>query len=431
MLPGERVAGRFEILGEAGRGGMGTVFRARDRRDRREVALKVLSAAALRNVPRFEQEAALLSGLRHPNIVEYVAHGSTPDGTHYLVMEWVDGENLAQRLDRTGLDARDTVALAIQIARALGAMHAHRIVHRDVKPSNLMLVGGRVDQVKLVDFGVARRTTEPGRLTRTGAMVGTAGYMAPEQVRGGKTDVDGRADLFALGCVIYECVTGQQAFVGETALAARAKVLVHDPPPVRVYAPSSPEPLDALVSSLLSRDVAARPADAAAVERALDAIGALPPGQPLGRRVEVADTVSSPTPTELQLCAVMVSWRTDVDADGETYERAIAKAANATVESIDGGMVMLFAGELDSAARMALELAAQFPRALIAVAVGDTIDRAIDDGARLVEQIEIDTVSAADEDIAGVWVDRATADLLGEGFRVVPAGDRVRVLGQL
>src|SRR5438105_2252529 len=164
---------------------MGTVFRARDRRDKREVALKVLQAAALRNTARFEQEAAILAGLRHPNIVEYVAHGATPDGMHYLVMEWVEGENLSQRLDRGGLDIADSVAMAIQIARALGALHALRIVHRDLKPSNLMLAGG-AEHVKLVDFGVARRTTEPGRLTRTGALVGTAGYMAPEQVRGGK-----------------------------------------------------------------------------------------------------------------------------------------------------------------------------------------------------------------------------------------------------
>jgi serine/threonine protein kinase len=181
VLPGERVAGRFEILGEAGRGGMGTVFRARDRKDKREVALKVLAAAAMRNVARFEQEAAILASITHPNIAEYVAHGATPDGLRYLVMEWVQGEDLAVRLDRVGLDVRDTVATARQIARALGALHARGIVHRDVKPSNIMMSS---EGVKLVDFGVARRTTEPGRLTRTGALVGTAGYMAPEQVRG-------------------------------------------------------------------------------------------------------------------------------------------------------------------------------------------------------------------------------------------------------
>src|SRR5262249_14381600 len=161
--------------------------------------------------------------------------------------EWVDGENLSQRLDRVGLDASETVAMAIQIASALGALHAHRIVHRDVKPSNIMLVGGGVDCAKLVDLCVARRTTELRRLPTAGGLVGTAGYMGPEQVRGGRIDIDGRADLFALGCILYESLTGQQAFVGETALAARAKVLVHDPPPPRVLAPSVPRELDDLV----------------------------------------------------------------------------------------------------------------------------------------------------------------------------------------
>src|SRR5262245_30767492 len=144
MRRGERVASRFEVLGEAGRGGMGTVFRARDWRDRRDVALKILAASSVDGVKRFEREAAILAQVRHPNVVEYVAHGVVPDGPCWLVMEWVEGETLADRLDGAGLDARETVALATQVARALGALHAMGIVHRDVKPSNLMLVGGDV-----------------------------------------------------------------------------------------------------------------------------------------------------------------------------------------------------------------------------------------------------------------------------------------------
>ena len=430
MLPGERVAGRFEILGEAGRGGMGTVFRARDRRDKREVALKVLSAAAMRNVARFEQEAAILAGLVHPNIVEYVAHGSTPDGLHYLVMEWVDGENLGQRLDRLGLDARETVAMSLQVARALGALHARGIVHRDVKPSNIMLTGGG-EHVKLVDLGVARRTTEPGRLTRTGALVGTAGYMSPEQVRGSRVPLDGRADLFALGCVMYECLTGQQAFAGETAFAARAKVLVHDPPPVRLMEPSVPAPLEALVASLLSRAPEGRPIEAHAVEDALLALGELEPGRAPGRLFDVGgvNTMTS-TPTQIHLCAVIVSWRADEDAEPATYEQTVGALANATIESIEGGLVMMYAGELAAAARLALDVAARHPRALIAISAGDSAEHAIDEGARLVEQIEIDSVNG-DDDGAGVWIDRDTAGRLGEGFRVVPAGDRVRVVGPM
>jgi predicted Ser/Thr protein kinase len=404
---------------------MGTVFRARDRKSKREVALKVLSAAAMRNIARFELEAAILAEIHHPNIVEYVAHGATPDGLHYLVMEWVDGEDLAHRLDRTGVDARETVRIARQVASALAALHARGVVHRDLKPSNIMLAGG-VERVKLVDFGVARRTTEPGRLTRTGALVGTAGYMSPEQVRGSRQPLDGRADLFALGCVMYECLTGQQAFVGETALAARAKVLVHDPPPVRLIVPAIPEALDALVGSLLARPVDARPRDAETVVRELDALGEVAPGEPPGRLFDAGGmrTVTS-TPTEIHLCAVLVSWRADEDAEPAAYVQTVAQIASATVEAIEGGLVMLYAGELASAARLGLAVAEHFPDAMIAIASGDTAEHAIDEGARLVEQMEID------QEGAGVWIGRDTAGRLGEGFRVVPTGDRVRVVGRM
>jgi eukaryotic-like serine/threonine-protein kinase len=426
MLPGERIAGRFEILGEAGRGGMGTVFRARDRRDRREVALKVLSGVAMRNVARFAQEAAILSSLRHPNIVEYVAHGATPDDLHYLVMEWVDGENLAQRRERIGLAPADTIALGVQLARALAALHARQIVHRDLKPSNVMLVGGGTDQVKLVDFGVARRTTEPGRLTRTGAVVGTAGYMSPEQVRGGKAGIDGRADLFALGCVLYECLTGEQAFVGDSALVARAKVLVHDPPPLRVLDPSLPAPLEALVSSLLSRAVDGRPTDAIAVERALLAVGPLPAGPAPRPPLERGTTTETSASPHADVCALLVSWRSDDEADAEHYQRAVPPLVGATVDTIDGGLVMVLARPLAAVVALALTLAAQFPRALIAIASGDTVDRALGASGSLVERIEVDSLT--DEDAAGVWVDRDDATRLADGFRLVPTGDRVRVV---
>src|SRR5678815_4811290 len=137
MQRGERVAGRFEILGEATRGGMGVVYRARDWRDRREVALKLLLGGDAAAFARFEREAALLATVRHPCIVAYVAHGRIPDGPAYLAMEWVDGETLAQRLARTGVTTHEAVAIAADVARALAALHAGQVVHRDVKPSNL------------------------------------------------------------------------------------------------------------------------------------------------------------------------------------------------------------------------------------------------------------------------------------------------------
>jgi hypothetical protein len=389
-----------------------------------------LNAAAMRNAGRFELEAAILAGLHHAHIVEYVAHGATPDGLHYLVMEWVEGEDLGQRLERTGLDLHDTVAMGLGIARALEALHELGIVHRDIKPSNLML-GDGVERVKLVDFGVARRTTDATRLTRTGALVGTAGYMAPEQVRGSRIPIDGRADLFALGCVLYECLTGDQAFVGETPLAARAKVLVHDPAPVRALEPGVPEELERLVMSMLARNVDARPNDAAAVERALVGLGEVPAGRPPRRLFDGGGiaTVTS-TPTQVHLCAVIVSWRGDEDAEPETYADTVARVVNASVETIEGGVVMMYAGELGGAARLALDFAARFPRALIAVAAADSAESAIDEGAALIDRIEIESVGT-ESDGTGVWLRRDTAGRLGEGFRVVPTGDRVRVLGPM
>src|SRR6185295_13825248 len=129
MQQGERVAGRFEILGEAARGGMGTVFRARDRRDHRDVALKVLRTAASDQLARFAREAAILAGLAHPNIVEYISHGATPDGVHYLVMAWVDGETLGHRLAHAGIAGGDAIAIAIQLCHALAALHERGVVH--------------------------------------------------------------------------------------------------------------------------------------------------------------------------------------------------------------------------------------------------------------------------------------------------------------
>jgi hypothetical protein len=293
-----------------------------------------------------------------------------------------------------------------------------------------MLMPG--EHVKLVDLGVARRTTEPGRLTRTGALVGTAGYMSPEQVRGSRVALDGRADLFALGCVLYECLTGQQAFAGETAFAARAKVLVHDPPLVRLIEPTVPEPLETLVASLLSRAPEGRPLDATSVERALLSLGELEHGRVPGRLFDAGgEGTATSTPTQVGLCAVIVSWRGDDDAEPATYERTVGELANATIESIEGGFVMMYAGDVGAAARLALDVAERHPRALIAISAGDSAEHAIDEGARLVEQIEIDSVNGDEENGTGVWIDRDTAGRLGEGFRVVPAGDRVKVVGPM
>jgi serine/threonine-protein kinase len=206
------VTDRFQIEQLAGSGGTGVVFRAVDRRNGARVALKLLARADERTRTRFLREAAVLAGLSHPGIVRYVEHGVTEENEPYLAIEWLDGQDLAERLRRGRLSVRDTVRLAGRVADALAHAHGAGVLHRDVKPSNLLLVGGEPGRVKVVDFGLAR-AGDPRGVTRAGALLGTPGYAAPEQARG-DVDVDGRVDVFGLGCVLFECLTGRPAFLG-------------------------------------------------------------------------------------------------------------------------------------------------------------------------------------------------------------------------
>ena len=222
------VAERFEVEAVAGVGGMGTVYRARDRASGETVALKLLHAEALGQLRRFEREARILAELRHPGIVRYIAHGSA-GGQPYLVMQWLEGCNLADRLREGPLAEGDAVELLSRVCEALAAAHAQGVVHRDIKPSNLFLVGGRLQEPKLLDFGIARHGSAAAATTRTGLVMGTPGYMAPEQLRG-ERDIDARVDVFSLGCVLHECLTGRPAFAGLHAMAVAAAVLLDEAP---------------------------------------------------------------------------------------------------------------------------------------------------------------------------------------------------------
>ena len=258
MRPGEVVADRFEIESSAGRGGMGHVYRARDRVSGATVALKVMGAAAEES--RFLREAQVLAGLRHPAIVSYVSHGITPAGMAWLAMEWLEGETLRARLSRGGLSISESVGIVARLGDALGVVHAHGLVHRDMKPSNVLLVDGSLERAKVIDFGVVRMATEATMLTATGALVGTPHYMAPEQARG-STAVDARADVFALGCILYRCIAGRTPFAGNDISAVLAKILFEAPPPLRSIVPAVSPELDDLIARALAKDPALRPAN--------------------------------------------------------------------------------------------------------------------------------------------------------------------------
>jgi Tol biopolymer transport system component len=265
MCPAPRQIGRYELLEPLGAGGMGVVFKARDTRLQRDVAVKLLGeglAADAGMASRFEREARAASSLNHPNIVTVFDAGVDGD-TLYLVTELLQGETLASRMAGRPLGAADTLDVAVQIAAALAAAHAAGIVHRDIKPQNIFLT--RTGTVKLLDFGIARlipqRTapdasdvTRDMTVTYTGVIVGTPAYMAPEQIRG--HDVDARTDIFAFGCVLHEMLTGVSPFARAHAADVMAAVLGDAPGrPEQLRVPPA---LERIVQRCLEKDPADR-----------------------------------------------------------------------------------------------------------------------------------------------------------------------------
>ena len=263
LAAGDRI-GPFEIVGLVGAGGMGEVYRARDTRLDRTVAIKVLSPA-LAGDPvgheRFAREARAVSKLSHPHICTLLDVGSAVVGdgeVRYLVMEFVEGETLAARLTRGALPVDQAIACGVEIVEALAAAHAAGVVHRDLKPANIVLTRSGV---KLLDFGLARfRPTEPvglaaeaaQPLTGDGLVVGTIPYMAPEQLKG--KDADPRSDIFAFGAVLYEMVAGSRAFEADSQAELVAAILERQPAPLAARQPLTPPTLDRLVTTCLAKD---------------------------------------------------------------------------------------------------------------------------------------------------------------------------------
>jgi eukaryotic-like serine/threonine-protein kinase len=281
LAAGSRL-GPYEIVALLGAGGMGEVYRARDPRLSREVAVKVLSSQRMTTPEareRFEREARTISQLNHPNVC--VLHDVGREGdAEYLVMELVEGETLSDRLGRGALPFETALRIGAEIAAALGAAHAKGIVHRDLKPGNVMLTRSGV---KLLDFGLARAFDSGGpsgglteaatvgkALTAEGTIVGTLAYMAPEQLEG--KELDPRTDIFALGAVLYEMLTGKRAFSGSSSATVISAILTSDPPPVSAAIPISPPDLDRLVHLCLAKDPADRWQSAHDVELQLKAI---------------------------------------------------------------------------------------------------------------------------------------------------------------
>jgi eukaryotic-like serine/threonine-protein kinase len=428
LAAGEVIDERFLIEHLAGVGGMGAVYRAKDLATGGAVAVKAVDTPPGPKGERFVREAHMLAQLSHPAVVQYVAHGLTARGVPYLAMEWLDGEDLALRLARSGLTLDETLALMQRVCAGLAAAHDRGMTHRDIKPSNLFLVEGRVQAAKLLDFGVARQPGFAHTLTRAGSTLGTVGYMAPEQALDVR-DVDARADVFALGCVLFECLTGRPPFEGQHEVAVLANLLRGDVPRIRELRPDIPEALDELVASLLAKDRARRPADAGALAAALRDLGTLRGvGAPSSRRsnaalVEAEQRIASVLIARRQLPAAATLAGDGVDVEAEQLQRIVQRFGAKPLPFGAGCLLLVFGSaqgviasdQAVQAVRCALRLRSLMPQLQLGVGTGgleSTFDTsvgiAIDRALALLEQSPTPR--------AGVLVDELTAGLLHGGF---------------
>ncbi|MEO9115431.1 MAG: protein kinase [Gemmatimonadaceae bacterium] len=262
LIPGELFANRYQIVRVIGRGGMGMVYKARDKELAEDVAIKTLRSTAMSDDPtvveRFKTEIRLARRISHRNVVRTHDLGDS-NGAYYVTMEYVEGITVRELIDMRGhLSVASTLGIAQQLASSLEVAHEQGVIHRDIKPQNMLLDPDGV--LKVMDFGIARLAQSNSTLTQAGMVIGTPAYMAPEQLLA--EEVDARSDLYAAGVVLYECLTGSLPFEGSNPIALIAKVLHTVPVAPTDRDPSVPAPLSALVMRLLDKEPAGRPGSA-------------------------------------------------------------------------------------------------------------------------------------------------------------------------
>ncbi|MCA9673316.1 MAG: serine/threonine protein kinase [Myxococcales bacterium] len=273
---GELLQGTYRLEREIGQGGMGTVYEASHARLDRRFAVKVLvreAAADEAALLRFQREARVTSGLGHPHIIEVIDFNTTEDGRPYLVMELLDGESLADRLERRGrLTLEETMSITRQASSALHAAHQGDVVHRDLKPENVFLCrrGARDDYVKLLDFGISKVLNAKTAVTRAQALVGSPSYMSPEQADERAAEVDARTDIYGLATLIFEMLVGDVPFTAKTIPSLLYKIVHNAPPRLSSRRPDVPQALDAVIDRALSKDPAQRHETMAELWLALD-----------------------------------------------------------------------------------------------------------------------------------------------------------------
>ncbi len=431
----ESLAGSFELLRQIGVGGFGTVYEARDKLDGRIVAVKVLHAIDASAASRFEREVSLLSGLEHPSIVRYLGHGRTTEDRPYLAMEWLQGQTLEARLESGALAVEEALLVARCVIAGLEQAQRLGIVHRDLKPGNLFLVRGNAAETKILDFGLARRLDDADAFTRTGVAIGTPHYMSPEQARGERL-LDLASDIFALGSVLYECLTGARPFETGHALATLMMICVQEPPRIESRRPDVPTMFARLVHAMLSKAPVNRPILtviaselAYLIARTRDQTAA--ETQQLVLHAEPASRALTPSSEQRVLSALFLGHAGPSEAALDPALKTLLPTFGARGERLlDGSRILMLdshvtAGEQAlAAARLALAL-----RALVAVPMVLCTGRAlVDRRLPLGDLIERGARLLGDPQGEDILLDEASAALLDTRFEIGGAEDRRTLL---
>ncbi|WP_428265930.1 serine/threonine-protein kinase PknK [Haliangium sp.] len=483
MQSGDTIADRFEIERAVAAGGMGRIYRARDRHSGEHVAIKLLTKESERALDRFLQESRVLAEIQHPGVVRYISHGRMPGGAAYLAMEWLEGEDLARYLKRHGsaittgaigtgvpmeegqppiaagtdsasspsgtfseaapgrrrpsrLSIAQTLILGRRLASAVAELHRRGIVHRDIKPSNVFLPGSVIEHLKVVDLGAVWRDTPAARARCQEGILGTPHYMAPEQARADGV-ITSATDVWAIGCVLYLCLTGIKPFTGDDPMTILARIIVDDPMPVEALRADIPQPLADLIGKTMCKEPTGRPSDAAALAAMLEHVGAAGDRDPAGSALRTSRQPRTPplgllTSSERRVtCVVLAAFaapspdreqdRPDDDpgADLRVLRRAV-QAVGAQLSRLADGSLLITVPEADlptdqaaRAARAALAVRDACPSLRLVLAAGRS------EGIKLVGQ----ALSAAARTLRAlapgrIHLDQLSASLIEARFHI-------------